>query len=79
MTPTLLLILDGWGLPNKAENPDGDAPLKASTPNLDALFKDRPHSKLIASGREVGLPKGYMGNSEVGHLNIGSASGVKVG
>ncbi|MDE5833100.1 MAG: 2,3-bisphosphoglycerate-independent phosphoglycerate mutase [Desulfovibrio sp.] len=72
MTPTLLLILDGWGLPGKDFNPDGDAPLQASTPNLDALFKTRPHSKLIASGREVGLPKGYMGNSEVGHLNIGA-------
>lgn len=72
MIPTLLLILDGWGLPGKSENPDGDAPLQAPTPNLDALFKTKPNSRLIASGREVGLPKGYMGNSEVGHLNIGA-------
>lgn len=69
MTPTLLLILDGWGI---AEPGDGNAPWLASTPNLDTLFMKYPHSKLRASGRDVGLPDGYMGNSEVGHLNIGS-------
>lgn len=72
MTPTLLLILDGWGLPPENSDKSGDAPLLAKTPNLDALFKTRPFSRLEASGRAVGLPSGYMGNSEVGHLNIGA-------
>ncbi|HJA79150.1 MAG TPA: 2,3-bisphosphoglycerate-independent phosphoglycerate mutase [Candidatus Desulfovibrio intestinavium] len=68
-TPTLLLILDGWGIA-----PDGpnNAPAAAATPRLDALTAACPHSRLIASGRDVGLPAGYMGNSEVGHLNIGA-------
>ncbi len=73
--PTLLLILDGWGLlpPEATESEKkGAASLLAATPNLDALWACRPHSRLAASGREVGLPAGYMGNSEVGHLNIGS-------
>lgn len=69
MTPTLLLILDGWGL---AENGPYNATYQAKTPNLDKLYKTCKHSKLIASGRDVGLPTGYMGNSEVGHLNIGA-------
>lgn len=69
MTPTLLLILDGWGL---AEPGPGNAPFVAATPNIDALNAICPHSQLAASGRDVGLPRGYMGNSEVGHLNIGA-------
>ena len=69
MTPTLLLILDGWGL---AEPGPGNAPFVAATPNMDALNARCPHSRLVASGRDVGLPRGYMGNSEVGHLNIGA-------
>ena len=69
MTPTLLLILDGWGLADKGE---GNAPWVAATPHLDDLTARCPHSRLAASGREVGLPAGYMGNSEVGHLNIGA-------
>ena len=69
MTPTLLLILDGWGLADKGE---GNAPWVAATPHLDDLTARCPHSRLDASGREVGLPAGYMGNSEVGHLNIGA-------
>ena len=69
MTPTLLLILDGWGL---AEPGPGNAPFVAATPNMDALNARCPHSRLAASGRDVGLPRGYMGNSEVGHLNIGA-------
>ncbi|WP_291440151.1 2,3-bisphosphoglycerate-independent phosphoglycerate mutase [Desulfovibrio sp.] len=69
MTPTLLLILDGWGI---APPGPGNAPSIARTPNLDALTTRCPQSRLVASGREVGLPKGYMGNSEVGHLNIGA-------
>lgn len=72
MTPTLLLILDGWGIAPEGSNPDGNATLLANTPNMDALFKKRSHSQLVASGRSVGLPQGYMGNSEVGHLNIGA-------
>ena len=69
MTPTLLLILDGWGI---APPGPGNAPSVARTPNLDALMARCPQSRLLASGREVGLPRGYMGNSEVGHLNIGA-------
>ena len=69
MTPTLLLILDGWGI---AEPGPGHAPYIAATPNMDALMARCPHSQLTASGRDVGLPRGYMGNSEVGHLNIGA-------
>ncbi|MEG6503814.1 2,3-bisphosphoglycerate-independent phosphoglycerate mutase, partial [Desulfovibrio sp. 1214_IL3152] len=69
MTPTLLLILDGWGI---APPGPGNAPFVARTPNMDALMARCPQSRLAASGREVGLPKGYMGNSEVGHLNIGA-------
>ena len=69
MTPTLLLILDGWGLTEPGE---GNAPWAAPTPHLDALLARGPHSRLAASGRDVGLPAGYMGNSEVGHLNIGA-------
>lgn len=68
-TPCLLLILDGWGINSEV---DGNAIAKANTPYLDSLFKDYPHSKLICSGKEVGLPGGIMGNSEVGHLNIGA-------
>ena len=69
MTPTLLLILDGWGL---AAPTPGNAPYLAPTPNLDNLNARCPHAQLTASGRAVGLPEGYMGNSEVGHLNIGA-------
>lgn len=72
MVPTLLLILDGWGIPGPDDDKNGVAPLLAKTPNLDAIFKKYPNSRLQASGRAVGLPEGYMGNSEVGHLNIGA-------
>ena len=67
--PTLLLILDGWGI---APAGPGNAPALAATPHLDALTAACPHSRLAAAGREVGLPAGYRGNSEVGHLNIGA-------
>lgn len=69
LTPTLLLILDGWGIA-----PDGqwNAPFVANTPNLDKMNATCPKTQLSASGRSVGLPVGYMGNSEVGHLNIGA-------
>ncbi len=73
LTPTLLLILDGWGL---AKAGAGNAPSLAHTPHMDTLFKTCPHSQLDASGLAVGLPEGYIGNSEVGHLNIGAGSVV---
>ena len=67
--PTMLMILDGFGL-----NPStyGNAVAAASTPNLDAIFAKYPYIRLAASGLAVGLPEGQMGNSEVGHLNIGA-------
>lgn len=67
--PILLMILDGYGLSN---NKEGNAIASARTPNLDRLFSTYPHSTLEASGMSVGLPEGQMGNSEVGHLNIGA-------
>ena len=69
VTPTLLLILDGFGL---APRGPGNAVSLAKTPNLDALFATYPHTSLGCSGRAVGLPEGFMGNSEVGHMNIGA-------
>lgn len=67
--PVMLCILDGWG-----ENPDleGNAIEAANTPNLDRYEKEYPFSTLSASGEAVGLPEGQMGNSEVGHLNLGA-------
>lgn len=67
--PVALVILDGWGL--AAPGP-GNAVDLADTPVFDALWKDCPHTTLKASGEAVGLPAGQMGNSEVGHLTIGS-------
>ncbi|MCL2556321.1 MAG: 2,3-bisphosphoglycerate-independent phosphoglycerate mutase [Firmicutes bacterium] len=64
-----IIILDGYGL---SDNINGNAIKKAHTPYLDKLFKEYPNSKLNASGLSVGLPNGQMGNSEVGHLNIGA-------
>jgi 2,3-bisphosphoglycerate-independent phosphoglycerate mutase len=64
-----LLILDGWGL---GKDRTGDAIAQANTPFFDSLMRDYPHSQLITYGEEVGLPEGQMGNSEVGHLNIGA-------
>ncbi len=63
------MILDGYGL---RESKEGNAIAFAKTPNLDKLFSSYPHSVLEASGLSVGLPEGQMGNSEVGHLNIGA-------
>ena len=63
------MILDGWGL---AQDKTVSAIDKANTLVMDQLFKDYPHSKLEASGLAVGLPEGQMGNSEVGHMNIGA-------
>ena len=67
--PTVLMILDGYGLSDKTE---GNAIAEAKTPVMDALKKDYPFVKGNASGMAVGLPEGQMGNSEVGHLNMGS-------
>ncbi|WP_102049506.1 2,3-bisphosphoglycerate-independent phosphoglycerate mutase [Pygmaiobacter massiliensis] len=69
MKPLLLCILDGFGY-----NPDcfGNAICAANTPNLDKLFDTCPHTLIGASGMDVGLPDGQMGNSEVGHTNIGA-------
>ena len=64
-----LLILDGWGLGPK---PSADAIFQADTPYFDGLMQQYPHSTLVTFGEEVGLPEGQMGNSEVGHLNIGA-------
>ncbi len=64
-----LLILDGWGLGPK---PSSDAIFQANTPYFDGLMQQYPHSTLVTFGEDVGLPEGQMGNSEVGHLNIGA-------
>lgn len=71
--PLILMILDGWGY---SENKVGNAILAAKTPTFDKLWNDHPHSLLSASGLDVGLPRGQMGNSEVGHLHIGAARPV---
>jgi len=65
----VLLILDGWGI---ASNPAVSAIDQAETPFIDSLYLKYPHSRLNTSGLEVGLPEGQMGNSEVGHMNIGA-------
>ncbi|MBY0575497.1 MAG: 2,3-bisphosphoglycerate-independent phosphoglycerate mutase [Gallionellaceae bacterium] len=69
ITPVLLLILDGFGYREEA---DFNAVLSARKPNWDALWRDYPHTLINASEKFVGLPSGQMGNSEVGHLNIGA-------
>lgn len=67
--PFMLMILDGFGI---APAGPGNAVAKAYKPNLDEIFSKYPHTQLKASGLAVGLPEGQMGNSEVGHLNIGA-------
>lgn len=69
MKPILLAILDGFGI---REEKSGNAVKLANKPNFDLLWETYPHSTLDASGEPVGLPKGQMGNSEVGHMNIGA-------
>ncbi len=69
MSKALLVILDGYGI---AENPEVSAVDAANTPCFDSLINKYPHSTLSASGKDVGLPDGQFGNSEVGHLNIGA-------
>ena len=65
----LLMILDGWGIGDQGKD---DVIFNTPTPYWDSLLADYPHSELQASGENVGLPDGQMGNSEVGHLNIGA-------
>lgn len=71
--PFVLIVMDGWGI-----NPrrDGNAIALARTPHIDAIARQWPHTQLQASGGAVGLPAGQMGNSEVGHLNIGAGKKV---
>ncbi|MDR2295358.1 MAG: 2,3-bisphosphoglycerate-independent phosphoglycerate mutase, partial [Clostridiales Family XIII bacterium] len=71
--PTMLMILDGFGLSDEAR---GNAIAAARKPNLDRIFREYPHTSIGASGEAVGLPEGQMGNSEVGHLNIGAGRTV---
>ncbi len=73
VTPVLLLILDGFGY---REDADFNAILAARKPNWDGLWHDYPHTLIEASEKHVGLPSGQMGNSEVGHLNIGAGRTV---
>lgn len=67
--PVVLCILDGWGL---SDSKEGNAPLLANTPTMDAMMANCPSATLITHGPDVGLPSGQMGNSEVGHTNIGA-------
>jgi 2,3-bisphosphoglycerate-independent phosphoglycerate mutase len=74
-TPVILIIRDGWGINRggrEKREENGDATLLARTPFHDSLYRDYPGGKLSASGLDVGLPDGQMGNSEVGHLNLGA-------
>lgn len=67
--PVALIIMDGFGLRNTVE---GNAVAQAKKPNYDRFMSQFPHTTLTACGEAVGLPEGQMGNSEVGHLNIGA-------
>ena len=67
--PVALIILDGFAF---REETKGNAVAQAKKPNFDRFWNQYPHAQLIASGEAVGLPEGQMGNSEVGHLNIGA-------
>ncbi|MFN3382794.1 MAG: 2,3-bisphosphoglycerate-independent phosphoglycerate mutase, partial [Runella zeae] len=67
----ILIIMDGWGIA-KAGEENRSAVIAANTPFYDRILQQYPHSKLEASGLAVGLPDGQMGNSEVGHTNLGA-------
>jgi 2,3-bisphosphoglycerate-independent phosphoglycerate mutase len=73
--PVVLCILDGWGL---SEETEGNAVALADTPNFDRLMATCPNDRLITFGPDVGLPAGQMGNSEVGHMNIGAGRVVEM-
>ena len=66
--PVVLCILDGWGLRDDRE---GNAPLLAHTPHFDRIMQG-PNAQLLTHGPDAGLPSGQMGNSEVGHMNLGA-------
>src|ERR1700758_5571330 len=73
--PVMLIIRDGWGINphgRQAAEADGNATLLARTPYHNHIYETYPMSRLSASGMDVGLPEGQMGNSEVGHLNLGA-------
>src|SRR5260370_30531576 len=72
--PVVLSVMDGYGI-----NPrrDANAVAMAAKPNLDRIEREWPHTQIATSGPAVGLPEGQMGNSEVGHLNIGAGVGEK--
>ena len=69
MKKTALIVLDGWG---RADNPEVSAIDKANTPFVDSLYREYPQTWIKTSGLDVGLPEGQMGNSEVGHMNLGA-------
>ncbi|HTD20757.1 MAG TPA: 2,3-bisphosphoglycerate-independent phosphoglycerate mutase, partial [Ktedonobacteraceae bacterium] len=71
--PFVLVILDGWGINPRKE---GNAIAMSRTPNIDKLAREWPHTAVRTSGEAVGLPEGQMGNSEVGHQNIGAGKRV---
>ena len=73
--PVVLCILDGWGLSDQTE---ANAPVLADTPNFDRLMAACPNATLITHGPDVGLPEGQMGNSEVGHMNIGAGRVIEM-
>ncbi|RKF13838.1 2,3-bisphosphoglycerate-independent phosphoglycerate mutase [Roseovarius spongiae] len=73
--PVVLCILDGWGL---SERTEANAPHLAHTPHFDALMAECPNARLVTHGPDVGLPTGQMGNSEVGHMNIGAGRVVEM-
>ena len=75
LKPVVLCILDGWGVRSDRA---GNAPALAKTPNFDRLMAQCPNAQLITHGPQVGLPSGQMGNSEVGHTNIGAGRVVSM-
>src|SRR5438105_11120465 len=80
MKPVALIIRDGWGISPKgpaAAKQEGNAPLLAKLPFHEHLYQTYPQSRLRTSGEDVGLPAGQMGNSEVGHLNLGAGAVVR--
>ena len=73
--PVVLCILDGWGVSDETR---GNAPVLAKTPTFDRLMATCPNSTIVTHGPDVGLPEGQMGNSEVGHMNIGAGRVVEM-
>src|SRR5260370_37058141 len=71
--PLVLVVMDGYGINPR---PEANAIAMARKPNLDRIAREWPHTRLATSGPAVGLPEGQMGNSEVGHLNLGAGKRV---